>query len=130
MARSEDASSLLHRVAVPLKLDRLLDELQVAILSSSRRIPNFCLSSLAILRDTNGCLEFIPASDKMPDIVFGAIYRFHTCISASVRNSSLKFAHFAATSESRPADSSSSSPEPSKAATKVDRIDLFSAGHL
>jgi hypothetical protein len=60
-------------VAASLKTGPLPDERQVAILSSIARIPNFCLSSIAILRDTNGCLEFIPASDKMPDIVFGVV---------------------------------------------------------
>jgi len=60
-------------VAVSRPLPKLPIERQVAILSSTARIPNFCLSSIAILRDTNGCLEFIPASDKMPDIVFGVV---------------------------------------------------------
>jgi hypothetical protein len=114
-----------------MKFHSVPDELHAAILSSIVRIPNFCLSSIAILRDTNGCLEFIPASDKMPDIAFwcrlGASERVFQGLFQTQVSISRTLQRPATAGQQFP---SGSSNRPSKTAMKVDCIDLSSAGHL
>jgi len=129
--RSTHHLMLSHQSTAPLKFHSVPDELQATILSSIVRIPNFCLSSIAILRDTNGWLEFIPASDKMPDIAFGcglgASERVFQGLSEAQVSISRTLQRSTTAGQQFP---SSSSNRPSKTAMKVDCIDLSSAGHL